>query len=119
MPVHRRDGADKGVDADLIDQQPGRLMEVIGDVVDNLAPAIFHAALNQRPLGCGNEHAIGADAVVEFVAEDRVSGDPGGLEVVDLEIFNPARCGSIRKRFQKRGRLGHCHADGELGPGGN
>ena len=95
VPVHRRDGADEGIDADLVDQQPRRLVKVVGHIVDNLAPSILHAALDQRPLGRGDEHAIGEYAVVQLVAKDRLSGDFGGLEVIDLETLDPAGCAKL------------------------
>jgi hypothetical protein len=110
VPVHRRDGADEGVDADLVDQQPRRLMEVVRHIVDDLASAVLHAALDQRPLGRADEHAVRANAINQLIAKDRLPGDSGGLEVIYLQILDPAVSGAIRQRLQQRRRLGHRHA---------
>src|SRR3984957_7809249 len=98
VPIHRRDGADEGLDPDLADQQPRRLMRVVGYIVDDLAPAIGLSTLDQRPLGRSDEHTVRANAADQLVAKDSVSGDSGGLEIIELENLDSAGFGPIRQR---------------------
>jgi hypothetical protein len=112
VPIHRRDGADEGVDADLFGEQSRRLMKVVGNVADDLAVAVLHAALDQRTFGPGDEHAIGSDAFVQLVAQHRCGSDQGRLEIVDPQILDQAGPSALGQRLQERGRLGHGHAHG-------
>ena len=52
------------VDTDIFRQQPHRLVKVVRDKIDDLAPAILQAPLDQRPLNGSDEHAVRLDAVV-------------------------------------------------------
>ncbi len=54
---------EEGVDADVLAQEPGRLMEVARNIGKYLASTILHALLDQGTLDVGDKHAIGMNAV--------------------------------------------------------
>src|SRR5277367_6370712 len=110
VAVHRRDGADEGVDADLFGQQSRRLMKVIGNVVDDLTPAILHATLDEGAFGSTDKHAIGNKSVIELITQYRPAGDTGRFEIIEPDILDFAGLGAVRQGLQERRRLGHCHA---------
>src|SRR5277367_1206047 len=55
VAVHRRDGYNESVDADLVDHQARGLVEVVRNVVEDLAATLLQASLDQRAVGGGNE----------------------------------------------------------------
>src|ERR1700677_1173867 len=58
MSVHGRHGYKEGVDADVLSQQPGGLMEVARNIGEHFASAILLSPLDQGALDLGDEHAI-------------------------------------------------------------
>jgi hypothetical protein len=106
VPIHRRDGADERVDADLFSEQSRRLMKVVGNLADDLAAAVRHAALDQRTFGPGDEHAVGSDAFIQLVPQHRCASDRGRLKIVDPQILDQAGLGTLGQGLQERGRLG-------------
>src|ERR1700746_1879348 len=87
VAVHRRDGADESVDADLFSEQSRRLMKVVGNVADDLAVAVLPASLYERTFGPGDEHAVRSNAFVQLIPQHRCGGDRGRLVIIEPDIL--------------------------------
>ena len=74
-------------------------MKVRRHVTDHLAAVVLYATLDESAFDARHEHAIGADALIQFVPQHRVAGNPRGLEVVEPQIVNLAGGGAIRERL--------------------
>ena len=96
VPVHRRDRADEALDADLLGQQPGRLMKMVRNVQEHLA-VVLAAPLDQGAVGGGSEHAAGLDTVDQLVVEHAAAGDRGRLHVVELQRLRCRRPAPARR----------------------
>ena len=93
--VHRRDGADQGVDADLVAQQAGRLLEAGRDELDRAGPPLLEGALLQPAFDGAVEQAPGPDAVHQLVTQHRIAGDGGGEEIIEVQVFDLAPLGPL------------------------
>src|SRR5580700_5604166 len=67
VPIHRRYRVNKGINANIVDQQPGGLVKVVGHIVDDLTPTVLHPALDKCAFGSGDKHAIGNTPVIELI----------------------------------------------------
>src|SRR5580704_5113434 len=97
MAIHGRHGDEKGVDADVFRQDPGRLMEVAWNVGERLVALVLRLFFDQSTLDFRDEHTIGMNAVGQFVAQKSLAGNTRGLKVVDHQIIDFARGGSVRE----------------------
>src|SRR5580704_4819876 len=104
VPIHRRDGADEGVNSNLVDQKSGRLVKVVGHIFDDFTPVVDPVP-DKCALGSGDKHAIGNKPVIELITQHRFTGDAGRLKVIDPDIFYFAGLSAVRQGFQKCGRL--------------
>ena len=111
VTIHWRDGVQKSVDADLLDEQPGCFMEVVRHKGDHFSSTILHTAFDERAVDGSHEHAVWVDAVIELIAQHRIAGDPCGLIVVESEVLDRAGGRTIRQRLEQPRRLcdGHAH----------
>ena len=85
-------------------------MEVVGNIVDDLAIAVLYAPFDEGWLHSGDEHAVRPDAVEQLVAKDGFAGHRGRFEVVDFQVVDRTGFGPGRKRVKQRRRLGDRHA---------
>jgi hypothetical protein len=92
-------------------------MEVARHIGDDLAAIIFHPALDEGPLDPCEKHAMRTDTIEDLVPQDRLSRDPGGFVIIELQVLDLACLRAISEGFEESRRLGHGHAHRQLAAG--
>ncbi len=103
--VHRRDGADQGVDPGL-PHQPRNLLETGGDEGHRIGPSGRPRPRFQPPLDGAVEQAHRADPAHQLVPEHRPAGDAGGQQIVEADVVDLPGRGPFGQCCENGWRLG-------------